>query len=183
MIAAAIIRGVFVDLRTLPSRGIARVTVEIPIEAANDALAKLGGFPLPSETRWVAVALLAPETDEPAPPSVPGPAKQMPVEPAATAPSMTVGGRPWRDLKFAQQAGIMCSDSDFQAWLGVPSDIDKASMAARAAAFVRQRCGVTSRAELDTDPDAAERWIKISHDFFGRLDVISLEQSLQNGRH
>jgi hypothetical protein len=167
---AAIISGVFVDFRTLPSRSVARITVEIAIETANEALAKLGGFPLPSETRWVAVALLGPET------------APWPVAPAdetaskADAEADLPGRSPWRDIKSSQQAGMLCADPDFIAWLQVEGP-------ASAADEVRKRCGVTSRSELDRDPDAAAAWIRLSSQFFGRNEAAPLEQSRMNGRH
>lgn len=166
---AAIIRGVFVDLRTLPSRSIARVTIEIPIEAANDALAKLGGFPLPGETRWVAVARLVP--DAPTPQPVATPADAAPSEPLSK-----LGGRRWDDLKSSQQAGIRCNEPEFQAWLGVTTEPE-------AATIVRKRCGVDSRGDLDRNEDASAAWWKLNRDYALRHDAASLEQSLLNGRH
>lgn len=169
MSASAVIAAEFVDFKLVRTRSACQIVMEIPIEGADEALRKLGGVPIPGTSRPVAIAPLVAMPE-------PQPAKPMPVEPAATAPSVTVGGRPWRDLKFAQQAGIMCSDKDFIAWLRAADD--KA-----AAEEVRRRCGVSSRADLDRDPDAAERWLKISHEFFGRNEAASLEQSLMNGRH
>lgn len=163
---AAIIRASFSDFKLVKGRKVAQLVFEVPTEQSDAALRALGGCPQPHEDRWCALALLVPDA----------PARPMPEEPAATAPSVTVGGKPWRDMKFAQQAGILSSDADFIAWLRVPDE--KA-----AADHVRRLCGVTSRADLDKDPDAAERWLKISHDFFGRSDAASQHSSLMNGRH
>lgn len=163
---ASIIRASFSDFKLIKGRKVAQLVLEVPMEQADQALKALGGCPMPDLDRWCAVALLQPDAAE----------KPMPIEPEATAPSVTVGGKPWRDMKFAQQAGILCADADFIAWLRCDTEF-------AAVKEVRTRCGVTSRADLDRDPDAAERWLKISHDFFGRSDAASLEQSMLNGRH
>jgi hypothetical protein len=68
--------------------------------------------------------------------------------------------------ELARLAGVLCSDSDFQFWiehntpgkempvLGAEDD----DPAERAAIIVRHRCGVKSRAELDHNGLAAERF-------------------------
>lgn len=167
---AAIIRGTFADFKLIKGRKVAQVVIEVPIEEADAALRALGGVPMPHLDRWCAVALLR---DGPA--ALVSAGKPMPIEPEGTAPSLMVAARPWRETKFSQQAGILCADLDFQTWLGVTDG-------AGAAASVRDRCGVASRAELDRDPDAAERWLKLSHDFFGRQDTASLERAYRERR-
>ena len=67
--------------------------------------------------------------------------------------------------KLAQSAGILCSERAFQQWCD-------ASNADEAAEWLRQRCGVTSRAHLDHDEQAAsafreakreyEAWLKVA---------------------
>lgn len=67
---------------------------------------------------------------------------------------------------LAKLAGILCGDPEFQAWIekaaaptwqiaDAPAD---ATPAERAAVLVRLMCGVESRAELDHNGDAAERF-------------------------
>jgi len=150
---AAAIKGVFVELRTLASRSVARIVVEVPIEKANEALATLGGFPVPGEDRWVALALLD--------------ARVALVEKPAKAPA---GREPrtWGNLTFAQQAGILCGNPDFIAWCGAADDHE-------AAEYIRRRCGVPSRAQLDRDPAAADVWRNLSRAFFTREDAASQE--------
>lgn len=180
---AAIIRGTFADFKLIKGRKVAQVVIEVPIEEADAALRALGGVPMPHLDRWCAVALL--RDGAAAPPLADRP---MPVEPEATAPSITKAGRIWREIEFSQQAGILSADDDFQRWIGVPPGIsgspalEASASTAAAAALIRERCGVASRAELDRDPDAAERWIKLSHDFFGRQDTASLERAYRDRR-
>lgn len=58
----------------------------------------------------------------------------------------------------AKQAGIMCEDAHFQAWLEVTD-------AYRAASRVRDWCGVPSRVELDRNARAASVWDEIVSDY------------------
>lgn len=192
MSAAAIIRGTFADFKLIKGRKVAQVVIEVPIEEADAALRALGGVPMPHLDRWCAVALLRDgiETLPSAstPPCVMTIDRPMPIEPESTAPSITRSGRNWREISFSQQAGILSADDDFQRWIGVPPGIsgspalEASASTAAAAALIRERCGVASRAELDRDPDAAERWIKLSHDFFGRQDTASLERAYRDRR-
>ncbi len=68
----------------------------------------------------------------------------------------------WDDLTPTQQAGIRCSDVDFQAWLGC-------SNAEAAAVKVRAHCRVETRASLVIAPGAAALWRQMDHDFMTRL--------------
>lgn len=79
--------------------------------------------------------------------------------------------QPFHKLSRAQQAGILCSDLTFQLWLSnqVKADIPQAE---DAATFVRQICGVHSRADLSEDRVAGKKWDQIVTNFYeatGRL--------------
>jgi hypothetical protein len=50
--------GVFTDFKLVKTRNVAQVIVEVPIEAADHALATLGGLPRADQSPWVAVARL-----------------------------------------------------------------------------------------------------------------------------
>lgn len=58
----------------------------------------------------------------------------------------------------SRQAGIMCGNPKFQAWLGVDD-------ANEAAASLRRMCGVKSRRELDECPAAAKRFHELRKAF------------------
>lgn len=126
------IRATFSDFRTVKSRKVAQLVMEVPIEDADAALRTLGGVPRPDVDRWVGIA---PITEE---------ASRRPAEKPATA-------RTWADLTYSQQAGIRCNEPTFQEWMN-STDADHAAKA------VRQVCGVASRAELDQDRVAGTRW-------------------------
>ncbi|MDD9738463.1 hypothetical protein PVW47_01575 [Marinovum sp. SP66] len=64
----------------------------------------------------------------------------------------------------SQIAGILCNDPAFRAFVdtqtGAPCpDADAA------ATFLRRQCGVTSRRQLDTDPEARDRFDRLRTDF------------------
>lgn len=154
---AAVIRGEFADFKSVKTRSVVQFVIEVPVEEADRALSTLGGLPIPGRPRWVALALLDPKA-EPVPVERPKPARPAPDrEP-----------RKWRTLSAAQQAGMLCNDPEFVAWVG-------AKDAEAAAVYVRTRCRVSSRSQLDRDPAAAEVWSNLSRAFFIRADVASQE--------
>jgi hypothetical protein len=64
------------------------------------------------------------------------------------------------DLPAANQAGILCSDPRFAAFIATahafPGD---------PAAFVRGFCNIASRRELNTDPEARDRFDRLKTEF------------------
>lgn len=59
----------------------------------------------------------------------------------------------FEDMPPSQQAGILCGEPGFQTWL-----LNKYPKAGTTADCVRAYCGVSSRADLDSDPVAASNW-------------------------
>lgn len=122
------VAGTFVKFDAVPTRKVVRITIEAPIEQADDILRRLGGYPDPANAKWVGIA------------------------PLAVNPENTLKGG-----KLAQSAGILSSEKLFQMWVETEQaflDHDE-SASENAAAFIRQRCGVTSRAHIDHDETAA----------------------------
>lgn len=73
--------------------------------------------------------------------------------------------RPFHTLSRAQQAGIKCSDAEFQAWLldldtphSVVGSLLDGPHTELAAAIVRHHCRVKSRGEFDANEMAGARW-------------------------
>ncbi len=91
------VAGTFVKFDAVPTRKVVRVTVEAPIEQANDILRNLGGYPDPANARWVGIALLKAE------------------------PENTLKGG-----KLAQEAGILCTQKAFHQWCDA-TDVDGAA--------------------------------------------------------
>jgi hypothetical protein len=160
MTANAVIAGTFADLRSVKSRSVVVLHIEVPIERAADVVAMFG-YPQPGEEVSVAVARLLPAAADPAP---------------ATATSKPK--RPWDDLSLAQQAGIACGDPDFWVWLDHSRAAANVFDVDSAAQEVRYRCNVKSRREFDRDEAAARRWNALHGEFKRwRADRAGQEQA------
>jgi len=141
---AAAISATFSDFRIVKGRKVAQLVLEVPLEKANSALAALGGIPQPATETWVAVARLTAE-----------PKSEKPKE-----------RRRFEELPLSQQAALRCNDPEFQGWLDVAN-------ADRAAAEVRLRCAVKSRAELDSNNFAADLWRDLDSCFLSETGRVT----------
>ncbi len=130
------IAGQFVKLDSVPTRKVVRVVLEMPIEAANDVLRELGGFPDAANAKWVGVALLTGEPSE----------------------NTLKGG------KLAQRAGILCQEGAFQLFASEHLTSGENSPEG-AKEFIYFRCGVTSRAHLDHDDEAARKFHELDQEY------------------
>jgi len=153
----AVIAGTFADLKTVKSRSVVQMVIEVPIERGEQVV-QMFGFPQPGAEIAVAVARLATE------------------QPKSSTPTT---GRKWDELRPSQQAGIACADPEFWQFLTEvgPRDLNIANDKA-AADEVRFRCDVSSRRYLDTDEDAASRWNVLHGEFRKwRADRMGQEQA------
>lgn len=79
---------------------------------------------------------------------------------------MTAARVPFEDRPDSQQAGILTGDPLFAEFAarqcGLPNERFNTSATA---AFIRHRCEVNSRAQLDTDTAARARWRALRTDF------------------
>ena len=75
--------------------------------------------------------------------------------------------RRWDDIPPSQQAGIACGRDDFKRWVRMQapderwdgeSVLQREDRPYSVEEEVRWYCGVSSRTELDTNPEAAARW-------------------------
>lgn len=107
----AAITGDYVNLKFIPSRNVAQVIVEIPIEAGN---AFVTAFGTPQPTTGVPIALAR---------LVPGLAT------TAKAP----GG------PLARRAGILCNEGAFQKWMTPATNADEAAELLRIYCGVKSR--------------------------------------------
>lgn len=130
MPAPAAISGTFSDLKTVKSRSVVQLVIEVPIEQGA-AVIEAFGFPQPGAEVHVAVARLvaAPATIE--------------HQPKEEKPR-----RKFDTMPRSQQAGIRCSEMAFWRFLNENYG-QEVNSAESAAALVRQICHVASRAELD----------------------------------
>lgn len=105
---------------------------------------------------------------------------------AEPAPEPTAPARertPWDAMKKAQQAAIVCNDPEFWEWLHAQCPSARKVDANEAAEYVRFRCEVLSRKELDSDEAAATRWNELHGEFKRwRSDRVGQEQAEAQAR-
>lgn len=92
------VAGTFVKFDAVATRKVVRLTVEAPIEKADEILRQLGGFPDPANAQWVGIA---------------------PLESEPKANTLKGG-------KLAQSAGIMCGEKGFWQFSKTSSAIEAA---------------------------------------------------------
>ena len=142
MTQATPIKATFSDCRLVKGRKVFQLVFETPIEAADDALAALGGLPRPDIEKWFGIVALDLSKAVNDPPEKPN-----------SAP------RNFADLPVPQQAALRCNDGNFQRFL-------ETECAEHAAVKLRHRCGVASRSELATNADARAKWIELDDAFY-----------------
>ena len=145
------------DWRLVRSRKVVQIVLEVPLEAADQAYAVLGGMPNPGSETWVGVARINPaHTRAEEPPESPGAAREGARESVrATEPAPDVGRparakRKFEEMPPAAQAGMLCNEESFRRYLrecgnGPVEDKDTA------ASVVRWICMVDSRSDISND--------------------------------
>ena len=141
------ISATFSDFRIVKGRKVAQFVFETPLEAADDALSKLGGLPRPDAERWVGIAPLVGKPK----------AEQRPEAPAPE-PEKAKERRPFHTLPRSQQAAILINDAAFQWWVGsnrTPAETDQ---------MIKAHMGIASKRDLD-QPGHALKWDRLVEDF------------------
>ena len=136
MTDAAIIKATFSEWRMVKGRKVLQIICEVPLEAQRQVFEALGA-PMPDAETWVAIARLRREAVQQEPEQIEPP-------------------RPLKSL--AQIAGIICNEPAFWKYIHVAN-------ADEAAKYVRGHCGVTSRAALDSNEDAAQAFRTLKADY------------------
>ena len=142
------------DVKCVRSLGITRIIIEVPAETHVEAtrmlfdkdvfmLAPHDGHGVKKYGPLTVDQLLGAMTGESA-------SSDQNTVPPAIRQGAGRGLVPQKDLVNATRwLGIHCQERDFMAWLG-------ANSASEAAAIVRERCNVSSRADIDRTPQAKE---------------------------
>ena len=75
---------------------------------------------------------------------------------SATAPKER---RPFDQMSFPQQAGILCNDDRFREFAAMRCGLPGHRFSTTAAThYLREQCGIESRRELATDPNAQDEF-------------------------
>lgn len=172
-----IIQADFVKPNLIPSRKVLQLVFEVPEEAADHAMAVLGGIPQSGKNRWCAIARLTDsgsETDE-------SETQEQAESQTETQPERLKGG------PISQRAGRWCGNPEFTLWalaqpwpeeleLINPATRPMSESSKRVRRFICATCGVRSLTFLDHNPEAARIFEQIERDFHAEQEGRNLDQ-------
>lgn len=147
---AAAISGDYTDLKFIRTRKVCQIVVEIPIEQAG-AFVEAFGTPRPDGNVPVALAKLDLKATQ-------SPADNQPKE---------------KKRSRAQEAGILCNDARFGAFLCAKWPSTWSASNADAAEAVRLICEVGSRSNLDHSERAGRQWDELRGQYLAWLQVAA----------
>ena len=150
MTTPAAFRATYSDLKLIKTRGVVQIVFELPLADFDAAYAVLGGLPDSSKETWFGIAPIRTG------------AQPQPTQPPAGA---SRDKREWRDMQPAQQAGIRCGEPIFVAFLKETYPEDWRALEEDAPQLVRFLCGVSSRAQINTQHGARVIWHQIDTQF------------------
>jgi hypothetical protein len=142
VVVDGVVQATFFKFDAVHSKGVYRLTFEIPAHGANEAVQALGGLPDPGAVKTVAIALLS---------LVPNPPRAPVEEPKQIE-------APRREYPLSSRVAMTCQEQSFKEFLrqrfhdqfnGDPAE------------FVRWYCDVGSRAEIKPGTDAEGLWNKL----------------------
>jgi hypothetical protein len=163
----AVMQGVYVDCKFMAGFKVARISIDIPIEHSNEFLRMFGA---PDRANPVHVVVARMDVEALKAPTVPEKtAEPAPVEKADSE----------RSSSRTQAAGRMVKEEAFQMWLAdaYPSRWDKhynpegRTTAEAANLTLKEVLRITSKKELDADPDKGEDWERMLTTFKHRHTV------------
>jgi hypothetical protein len=159
MNAPAAFRASYSDWKLIRTRKVVQIVLEVPVEEADAAYQVLGGMPNPAESFWCAVARLDERTKTG----------------AARLDKKAKAKREWQDLEPSAQISIRCGELAFHVflrekfprmWDMLDNPDDDRTPEEMAIMFVRQHCGVASRADVNlSNPPALEAWNRLEWDY------------------
>jgi hypothetical protein len=168
MTAVAAFKACYTDWKLVRTRSVVQIVLEVPVEKSGEAYDVLGGMPTPGAETWCAIARLneGGANQETAQSSTEAPKAAEPEPPTDTpAQSLRDDRKGWRDLSYAQQAGIRCSEEAFRKFLhekiAPDADFDSCTTQAAielAASIVRTHCIVQSRGDIRPNHPSGRLW-------------------------
>lgn len=153
----AAISATFSDWRTVKGRKQLQLIFEVPLEQQTEVLGYLGA-PVPDDPRWVAIALLktGPDLHAPSPEGVTG---------TPVAGGQAAAGKPKTEGERALiRCILLCKEDGFQRWVmrhPLYESFYCPTLEDTAAAFVRARCGITTRSQIASNDAIMRRWLQL----------------------
>ena len=136
---ATAFQATYSDFKIIRGRKVCQIVLEVPLEAADAAMAVLGGVPRPDQETWVGVARIAPASPQ-----------ELPARP--------VDGK--EDKSLVLRSVMLSDDKRFAVYvdhrngMGGPTD------------YIRNYCGVKSRKDIVIGSPAAREFIELEADFY-----------------
>jgi hypothetical protein len=158
----AAIQAQLVDIRNVGSLKSLKLTLHVPEEHALKAIEAFG-WPTGANPVPVALARLNLEKEVVCPDRQESISETRP-DPAADKSPGRAERRPFDSLPLPQQAGILCQEGGFRAFLNEEFNY-ACETADDAADAVRERCNIASRSELGTNKKAAERFVSLREQY------------------
>ncbi|MBL8642637.1 MAG: hypothetical protein JNK21_01800 [Rhodospirillaceae bacterium] len=171
---AAAISADFVDTKRIKGRKVLQIVCEVALEQEQRVMEALG-WPNPASGLPVAIARI-----QDIPQGADGPTDASCTSDKGTPSNTSAKGsdrRSFREMPRSQQAALKLSDRDFCKWLvDTNPDLWNKNVRDRGIdvltpseilydAILKDKIGIASKKELDTNPDAAGRWDRLLTDY------------------
>tara|TARA_R110000824_G_scaffold149861_3_gene320250 strand:+ start:168 stop:620 length:453 start_codon:yes stop_codon:yes gene_type:complete len=140
-----VIKATYENFVNVNTRKSLKLIFEVPEHDRQAALDMLG-MPDVANSKWVAIAVLEPETHNVADPDTLRPAEKTPGERARI------------------KAVMLCKDDDFQKWIN-RNHFETPRTEVGARMWICSVCGIESRSEIATNPEALKAFEAIETDF------------------
>jgi len=137
--SASAFKATYSDWKLVKTRGVIQIVFEVPLADADKAYEVLGGMPNFGTEQWFGIAAMA------------------------SSPKQIK--RDWNDMLPQQQAGIRCEEITFAVFLEEEHPEDWHESMHNPAEAVRLICGVSSRADLGRNPEAAIKWRQLDDQY------------------
>jgi hypothetical protein len=175
----AAIEASFSDFKLIKSRSVAQIVCEVAIEHADNALAALGGIPLPGKEQPIAIARLLPREAREAPGNQEQSSEAAGRTSSTSNKSRSEQGKAAYAMKDEMEkavtrAALLCDEAFFQDWIrrrmwgpntAVKPTATAEQRAELAAQCLRAAIGVSSRREIASKPEAFEKFKALELEF------------------
>ena len=151
MTDARVIKATYSEIKMVKTRRVGQLVLEFPLEIFAEVVERLG-VPMPDQEKWVAVALLNELVAQEA--------EQKPKDMDRSLAGKQRYANSSARAQARDRSIFLPRDPKFIPWANErsPYRIHNELDAVR---FIRDRCGVDSRAEIATDPDAYREFIEM----------------------
>lgn len=159
----------FVSVRPVQGRKVYQLVMEVAMEQANDAVQALGGLPQSDDPKWVGIALVETTGRD-------GADRMQPLAtPAAEEKGRDTTRQSKRDSRTFQ-AVMACKTEQFREWVRAFNALDEPITEDWAADWVRRKCDIRSRSQLDTNVDRGKAWDAIYGQYQKDMGLMAEER-------